>query len=413
MSSSVTVGCGASSCQPRRSCSSLLLQIHLVVAQVERVVVALGLDGLFLLALRGLQLAEGLAQAAGVRRFVHAHAAGGLVHQVDGLVGQEAIGDVARRQPRRRVQRLVGDAQLVVLLVGRTHALEDLDRLFDGRLFHQDRLEAPLQRRVAFDVLAILVQRRRADALQLAARQRRLQDVGRVHAAAGRAGADQHVHLVDEQDGVGVGDFFDDLLEALFELAAIHRARHQRADVEQQHALVDQRLGHVAVDDALRQPLDDGRLADARLADQRRVVLGAAAENLDHALDLLLAADHRIELAFLGARGQIEAQLIGQRRLALLLLGGLFLRLILQDRLVGLRAHLIQADAQAAQHFGRDALAFLHQAQQQMLGADVRVAHLPRLFDGQLDHVLGARGQASACRTAGAGCAGPSARRRG
>ena len=52
-----------------------------------------------------------------------------------------------------------------------------------------------------------------------------------------------------------------------------------------------------------------------------------------------------------------------------------------------------KADAQAAQHFGRDALAFLHQAEQQMLGADERVAQLPGLFDGQLDHVLGARGQ--------------------
>ena len=85
--------------------------------------------------------------------------------------------------------------------------------------------------------------------------------------------------------------------------------------------------------------------------------------------------------------------MIGQRRLAFLLLGGFFLRLILQDRLVGLGAHPIQGDAQAAQHFGRDALAFLHQAEQQMLGADERVAQLPCLFDGQLDHVLGARGQ--------------------
>ena len=39
-------------------------------------------------------------------------------------------------------------------------------------------------------------------------------------------------------------------------------------------------LGHVARDDALREPLDDRGLADARLADQHRVVLGAAREHL-------------------------------------------------------------------------------------------------------------------------------------
>ena len=76
---------------------------------------------------------------------------------------------------------------------------------------------------------------------------------------------------------VAVLDLVDDLLQALLELAAVHRAGHQRAHVRAQHALVDSGLGHVAGDDALRQPLDDGRLADARLADQRRVVLGAPA----------------------------------------------------------------------------------------------------------------------------------------
>ena len=68
------------------------------------------------------------------------------------------------------------------------------------RLAHHHRLEAPLERRVLLDVLAVLVERGRADAAQLAARERRLEHVGRVHRALGRAGADQRVQLVDEQD---------------------------------------------------------------------------------------------------------------------------------------------------------------------------------------------------------------------
>ena len=68
------------------------------------------------------------------------------------------------------------------------------------RLADDDRLEAPLERRVLLDVLAVLVERRRADRAQLAARQHRLEHVGRVDGALGRAGADDRVQLVDEED---------------------------------------------------------------------------------------------------------------------------------------------------------------------------------------------------------------------
>ena len=61
--------------------------------------------------------------------------------------------------------------------------------------------------------------------------------------------------------------------------------------------LVLQAVRHVAVDDALRQAFDDGGLADAGLADQHRIVLGAPRQHLDGAADLLVAADHRIDLA--------------------------------------------------------------------------------------------------------------------
>jgi len=69
--------------------------------------------------------------------------------------------------------------------------------------------------------------------------------------------------------------------------------------------LVAQALGHVAVDDAQGQALDDGGLADAGLADQDGVVLGAAGEDLDGAADLLVAADDRVDLAVAGGQGQV------------------------------------------------------------------------------------------------------------
>ena len=54
-------------------------------------------------------------------------------------------------------------------------------------------------------------------------------------------------------------------------------------------------------------PSTIGGLADAGLADEHRVVLRAARQHLDHAADLLVAADDRIELAAARELGQIAA----------------------------------------------------------------------------------------------------------
>ena len=69
-------------------------------------------------------------------------------------------------------------------------------------------------------------------------------------------------------------------------------------------------LGHVAGDDALGQALDDGGLAHARLADQHRVVLGAPGQDLNDAPDLVVPADHRVELAQAGQIGEVAAEFL-------------------------------------------------------------------------------------------------------
>jgi hypothetical protein len=134
----------------------------------------------------------------------------------------------------------------------------------------EDRLEAAGQRGVLFDMLAVFVERGRADAVQFAAGKGRLQQVGRVHGAVRLAGADQRMHLVDEQDDRAGGglDLVENGLQALLELAAIFRAGDQRAHVERHQLLVLQALRHVAIDDAQGEAFGDGGLADAGFADQ-------------------------------------------------------------------------------------------------------------------------------------------------
>ena len=288
----------------------------------------------------------------------------------------------------------------VVLLVALAQPFEDLDRVLDRGLVDLDLGEAALQRRVALEVLAVLVERRRADRLQLAAGERRLQDRGGVDRALGGAGADQVVELVDEEDDVAaLGDLFHHLLEALLELAAVLRAGDQGGQVEGVDLLVLEQLRDLALVDARGQALDDGGLADAGLAEQHRVVLGAAGEDLHDPLDLGLAADHRVELALLGELGQVAAELVEQLRgllalaLAAAAAGGCALAAAAgagehPDHLV---ADLVRVGVEVEQDAGGDALVLTHQAEQDVLGADVVVAERERLAQRQLEHLLGAR----------------------
>ena len=189
---------------------------------------------------------------------------------------------------------------------------QDRDGVLHGGLVDQHRLEAALQRGVLLDVLAVLVERGRADHVQLAAGQHRLEHVAGVHRALGRAGADHGVQLVDEQQDPALGGLHlgQHGLEPLLELAAVLRAGDQRAHVEGEDRLVPQALRHVAADDALGQALDDGGLADAGVADEDRVVLGLAGQDLDDPADLGVAADHRVELAGAGLGDQVSAVLL-------------------------------------------------------------------------------------------------------
>ncbi len=87
-----------------------------------------------------------------------------------------------------------------------------------------DRLEATLERPILLDALAIFGWRGGADAANLAARQRRLQDVGGIERAPPRIRPRPAcATLVDEDDDVQVARsaLYMIAFEALFELTAI------------------------------------------------------------------------------------------------------------------------------------------------------------------------------------------------
>jgi hypothetical protein len=328
-----------------------------------------------------------------------AEPAGGFVHQVDRLVGQEAVADIPVGQGRGGDQRVVGDAHAVVDLVLLLEAPENRDGVRHARLAHQDRLEAALQRGVLFDVLAVLVQGRGPDDVQLAPGQRRLEHVARVHRPLGGSGPDDGVQLVDEGDvpALALGQLLHHGLEPLLELTPVLGAGQQLTDVQRHQLAVAKRLGHVAVHDALGQTLHDGGLPDARLADQHRVVLGPPRQHLHHAADLLVPADHRVELSGPRLRRQVPGVPLQRLVLALGRLIGHPVRA--PDVREGLPQR-IDADPLRAQQCPGGGVLLVGEREQQMLGRDVLVAQglglLLRAIEDPVDLAAQGRLRASA-----------------
>ena len=211
---------------------------------------------------------------------------------------------------------------MIVLIIA-ADALEYLNAVGNGRLVYGDRLEPALERGVLFDMLAVLGEGSCTDDLNLASRERRLEDVRSVHAALGVACADDVMHLVDNEDYIALlADLLDKSLHAAFKLASELRSGNQRRQVKKIDLLTAKLIGHLIERYALSKPLGNGGLADTRLADKAGIVLLAAVEDLDNALKLLLAAYHIVELSGSGSVGKIYAVIIQElalRRLSALL----------------------------------------------------------------------------------------------
>ncbi len=145
--------------------------------------------------------------------------------------------------------------------------------------------------------------------MQFAPGKHGLQQIARVHGSLGLAGPDNDVQFVYEKDDAAVAllDLLEHGLQPLLEFAAVFRPGHKGPHVEGEDRPVLEPFGHVAAQDALGQPFDDRRLADTRLADKDRVVLGLPRKDADRAADLLVPPDHRVELPLAGLRHEIDA----------------------------------------------------------------------------------------------------------
>ena len=93
-------------------------------------------------------------------------------------------------------------AMLSYRAVARRNATQNLEGIFGSRLFHVNRREAAREGRVSFNVLAVLDVGRRADARQLAPRERRLELVREIVWRI--SSSEERVHFVDEEHDLAV-----------------------------------------------------------------------------------------------------------------------------------------------------------------------------------------------------------------
>ena len=175
------------------------------------------------------------------------------------------------------------------------------------------------------------------------------------------------------------------------------------------------------------QAFDDGGLTDASFADEYRVILRPAAENLHHPADFFLSTDDRVEFAGPGHLGEVAAKSLQQREtlaptgaapffagatrrrrifaIGLLLRRSVFRLTFTLNGSVGVDvgedffAATLEVDVELLEDTGSDALPFLQEPQQDMFGANVGMTEATGFRHGMSHDLLHARCERNGVRS--------------
>ena len=157
-----------------------------------------------------------------------------FINQINGLVRQKSIGDVAMAKLCRCHDGRIGNVNAVVNFVLFLQATQNGNGSLHTGLAHQDLLKTALKGGIFFDVLTIFVQGGGTHTVQLTPCQCRLEHVARVHGTFRLASAHHGVQLIDEHNGLTFifGQLVQDRFKALFKLSAKLCAGEQGCHVQ-------------------------------------------------------------------------------------------------------------------------------------------------------------------------------------
>ncbi len=171
----------------------------------------------------------------------------------------------------------------------------------------------------------------------------------------------------------------------ILKLATVFGAGYQGPQIQGNHLFVAQGIRHVAIDDALGQALDDGGFAHPRFTDQHRVIFGPPGENLNHSPNLIIAANHRVELALTGHIGKIKGVFFQGLIFALRI--GVGNPLAAPHRHQSLQKNLA-INPILDQGLSGGNVPVVKQGQNQVLLADIFILHLSRHLEGPVQQTL-------------------------
>ena len=244
---------------------------------------------------------------------------GSLIHQVDGLIGQEPVGDVPLRQLYGSDDGIIFNPHLVVVFIPFLQTTQNRYTAHLVGLVDHNDLEPTLQSLILLEVFLILVEGSGTDGPQFATGQGRFQDVGGIHGTVALAGTYQGVNLIDEEDDFALAlDYLVDYrFESFLKLTFVFGTGDKGTHVEREDLFALQVFGHIATHDTVSQPLGDSRFTGTRFTYQDRVVFGTPAQDLQHPTYLVVTPDNRVEFAAAGTLGQVDG-IFAQRIIGIL-----------------------------------------------------------------------------------------------
>ncbi len=228
-----------------------------------------------------------------------------LVQEVDRGVRKGSILQVAFGELCGRHHGPLADLHLVVDLVLHGDGAQDLQGGLERSGFDRERSELAKERGVSIGQLARPVDRRRSEQAHVPAREHGLEQVG--DAAADRSLPDEGVDVAHVEQRLFRRAFEPrkNLTQPLFDFASKLRAGDEQARLELEQAELGEARRGVAGRQAHGERADDRGLARPGLADQERMVLVPALENLEQTTDLDVTTDDGVEATLARAVDQV------------------------------------------------------------------------------------------------------------
>ena len=342
-----------------------------------------------------------------------AQTATGFVDEVDCFVGKMTIADVTVGEVCRSHKCLVSDGDAVVRFVLVADALQNFNGVGNRWLFNLDWLEATLKCRIFFEVLAVLIGCGGSDGLQFTTSKHWLQNGSGIDCAFSGARTYKSVNFIDEENDVTTCfDFFQNLLQTLFEIATVTTTGNECAEVECVQLLVLQCLRNIVAHNFLCETFNNCGFTNTWLTNENWVVLCTARENLHHTLKFARATNNWVKFFLASELREVATKLV--ENLASAFVASFFFAasgctcswgialagraLVSAQQLNDLLTNTTEVGTQLDEYLSSHAFALTNEAKEDVLGADVVVAELECFAQRQLKNFFGTRGEGDVTR---------------